>query len=674
MAYRLAAKGDTLVVDYIGPAARETSWSADSSAPPRHDLAGLADGRSLASPALRLDGYATRTIAPGVTELRLTLRHRTLPLEIDAFYTAWDTTGVITRDLMLVNRGSRTMHVDVAPSLAWDLPAGDYTLRYLYGSWGQERQLGIETLGAGARVFDQTSGRSTNGYVPWLSLRNESDGVEYLADLAWSGNWTMRIERRPGTGDRVLRTQDVHATLGLRPDAHGALTLVPRSAIALPRVALTASAGDLDDAANQLHRYERRYVVPRSSSNRPLPVQFNSWYPLGADVDIASTERTADAAAALGAEVYILDSGWYTSGDWSKTLGDYEPDRAKFPNGLEELARYVHGKGMKFGLWVEIENVGTASRTFREHPDWCLSYEGAPIIASDRCQLDFAKPAVRAWASATVNRLVRTYHLDWIKIDYNIDIGDRFDRADTTSPDRLYEHVASYYRWLDEIRGAYPELVVESCASGGLRFDTGIMAHAHTTWLSDDVDPVASLQLGYGCTLQFPAEICNHWMVGDTDHGEVKPGGAPGWWDFMFRVPMTGQFGISSRITEWSPALREHAAANVALYKRIRGTIAGADVYHLTRAPGLDHPTGWMAIQYVAPGGTRSVLMAYRLARGAPSETFRLRGLVPMATYEISRDGAPVARATGAELAQSGLPVALDDEWRAAVIELDARP
>ncbi|MBX6331351.1 MAG: alpha-galactosidase, partial [Gemmatimonadaceae bacterium] len=581
--YRLAARGDTLVVDYIGPAARATSWSADSSAPPRYDLAGLADGRSLAPPALRLAGYTTRTIAPGVAELRFTLGHRTLPLEIDAVYTAWDSTGVVTRDLTLMNRGSHTVHVDAAPSLAWDLPAGDYTLRYLYGSWGQERQLGVESLGAGARVFDQTSGRSTNGYVPWLSLRNKTVGVEYLADLAWSGNWTMRIERRPGTGDRTLRTQDVHATLGLRPDAGGAIALAPGDTLVLPRVALTASDGDLDDAANQLHRYERRYVVPRSSSNRPLLVQFNSWYPLGPDVDIASTERTADAAAALGAEVYILDSGWYTSGDWSRTLGDYEPDRTKFPHGLEELARYVHGKGMKFGLWIEIENVGTASRVFREHPDWCLSYEGAPIVTADRCQLDFAKPAVRAWASVTVERLVRTYHLDWIKIDYNIDIGDRFDPADTSRAGRrLYDHVASYYRWLDALRAAHPELVVESCASGGLRFDTGIMAHAHTTWISDDVDPVASLQLAYGCTLQFPAEICNHWMVGDTDHGEVKPGGAPGWWDFMFRVPMTGQFGISSRITEWGPALRERAAANVALYRRIRGTIAGADVYHLT--------------------------------------------------------------------------------------------
>ena len=350
-------------------------------------------------------------------------------------------------------------------------------------------------------------------------------------------------------------------------------------------------------------------------------------------------------------------------------------DRSKFPNGLEELARYVRSKGMTFGLWVEIENVGIESRLFRDHPEWCLPYEGEPIISGERCQLDFAKPEVRAWASATVDRLVRTLELGWIKIDYNIDAGDRFDPAKPERAGRrLYDHVRSYYAWLDEVRAAHPDLVVEVCSSGGLRFDTGIMAHAHTTWISDEIIPHASLQLRYGCTLQFPPEVCNHWMVGYNHSGEVDLTSPPGWWDFMFRVAMNGQFGISSRIWEWSQKQKDRAAANVALYKRIRGVIAGADVYHLTPAPDKNHPTGWMGIQYVAVGGDQSVLMAYRLPGGAAEEAFQLRGLVPEAVYEVSKDGEAIRQATGAELAASGVPVVLDEEWRAAVLEIERRP
>jgi alpha-galactosidase len=670
--YRIAERDSALVLDYFGPASRAAEWGKTISSTPRYDLAGVADGNPLA-PALHLVSQRTRTVAPGAAELLLTLRHSESPLEVQARYRAWGESGVFTREITLVNRGRTPIRVQSSPSVAWELPKGDYTLRYMYGSWGQERQLATEPVRAGARSFEQTRGRSTNGYVPWLSLRNEELGVEYIAELAWSGNWWSRVERQPGTGSSPPRDQDVRLAMGVRPDLGGALVLQPGDTFALPRVALTASAVDLDDAANQMHRYQREYVVPRSRANRPLLVQFNSWYALGPDVSVENTIRSADVAASLGAEVYILDSGWYTSGDWSRTLGDYQPDRRKFPHGLEELSRHVHAKGMKFGLWVEIENVGIDSRVFHEHPEWCLSYGGRPVITADRCQLDFAKPEVRRWASATIDRLVSAYALDWVKIDYNIDVGDRFDPAPgDRAGRRLADHVTSYYAWLDSVRAAHPDLIIENCSSGGLRFDMGVMAHAHTSWLSDFVDPKASVELGYGCTLQFVPEICNHWMVGDTDKGEVKEASAPGWWDFMFRVPFTGQFGISSRVWEWNAALRDRAAANIALYKRIRGTIAGADVYHLTPPPDRYAPTGWAALQYVAPGGRRSVLLAYRLARGVQSRRFRLRGLLPNVVYRVVRDGAPIQRVTGADLARAGLRVTLDAEWRSSVVEIEA--
>ena len=329
---------------------------------------------------------------------------------------------------------------------------------------------------------------------------------------------------------------------------------------------------------------------------------------------------------------------------------------------------------MKFGLWVEIENAGIESRLFREHPEWCLPYGGKPWITANRCQLDFANPAVRQWATATVDRLVNRYRLDWIKIDYNIDVGDRFDPArGGQSGRRLHDHLTAYYAWLDTIRAAHPDLVVENCSSGGLRLDLGVMAHTHTAWLSDVVDPIASVALGYGCTVQFAPEVCNHWMVGDADSGVVDSTRPPGWWDFMLRVPMNGQFGISGRIPEWSAAVRKRAAANVALYRRIRGTIAGADVYHLTPAPRRNAPTGWTALEYVQPDGRRAVVLAYRLARSSAAVTLRLRGLLPQATYDVTVDGHRLAPATGATLAARGLRLRLPAIWRAAVVELEAR-
>jgi hypothetical protein len=196
------------------------------------------------------------------------------------------------------------------------------------------------------------------------------------------------------------------------------------------------------------------------------------------------------------------------------------------------------------------------------------------------------------------------------------------------------------------------------------------MAHTNTTWLSDEVRPKPSLQLAYGCTLEFTPGVCNHWMVGDTTDGDVYPADTKDWWDFMLRVPMNGQLGISSKVFEWPAGLVEHAASNVALYKRIRSTIAQADVYHLTEQPAHNNPKGWMAIQYVTKNADKSIVTAYRLEESLPAQTFKLRGLSSSAKYKIVSDGKDLGTMTGEALMDEGVSVNLESTWRAGVIEL----
>jgi alpha-galactosidase len=148
----------------------------------------------------------------------------------------------------------------------------------------------------------------------------------------------------------------------------------------------------------------------------------------------------------------------------------------------------------------------------------------------------------------------------------------------------------------------------------------------------------------------------------------------PYWWDFMLRVPMNGQFGISSRIVEWTPDLKQRAKENVALYKQIRSNLMGADVYHLTPSPAHDNPTGWCGIQYVLPDRKHSLLMAYRLGQSGSVHAFKLRGLDLAAHYQIAVDGAKKGVVSGRDLTDAGFPVELGDEWRAAVVDLEELP
>jgi hypothetical protein len=274
--YRLGQAGGKVYLAYFEPGGRP-DWDASTPNGLRHDIAGTAEGESLSAEDLELISQQELHPSGEVDGLQLTYRHRRLPLQIDVQYFTWGDTGVFTRQITLLNKGERPVGIESLPSLAFELPAGQYDLSYLWGGWDHERQLATEELLAGEKSFIATLGRSTNGYSPWFCLHSKNLETRFLAQLAYSGNWEMRFARRPD--GRALQEENLQVSLGMRPDFGGPLELPPGESFALPLVAFTATAGNLDDGANQLHRYQRRYVVPRTKTNDPLLVQFNSWYP-----------------------------------------------------------------------------------------------------------------------------------------------------------------------------------------------------------------------------------------------------------------------------------------------------------------------------------------------------------------------------------------------------------
>ena len=629
-----------------------------------------------------LVSHEIRSLTADRDELRLLFRHRSLPLQVEAHYTTWGDTGVITRELTLTNTGTRVLHVQSLPSLSWLLPYGEYELSYLASGWGLERQLKTVKLDESQRAFISRRGRSSGIYSPWFALYNQDLHVRYLGQLAYSGNWQMIFER-PQRYGKTGKLGPVDVELGMRFDFGGALALQPGSVFHSPQAAFTACSGNLDDTVNRFHRYQRRYVMPPLPAQEKLLTQFNTFEAYAWNVPLDLLKRTADVASQLGLELFVIDAGWSRKEGGKPVAGDWIADPVEFPNGMEELANYVRAKGMQLGLWVEIEAARPESAVFKEHPDWFLTYQGKPFAGgAGRHYLNFAREDVRRWARSAVDRLVHDYGIGYLKNDYNVEVGEKFDSADPDHPgDVLYRHLAGLYSWFDEVRAAYPNLILENCASGGLRFDLGLLARTHQTWISDESRAVPSVQLVYGATVEFPPEACLHWMLYGRSldlprqTSESVKQVEPGWWDFMLRVPMNGAFGISGRLLEWDSALKQRARENIALYKRVRPIIAGADVYHLTPPPAHENPEGWMALQYVAGDRKRSVLMAYRLKNGEPSRSFRLRGLAPELKYRITEDGCPNNRIlSGKELATEGLNVKLDAEWRALVIELETRP
>ena len=89
---------------------------------------------------------------------------------------------------------------------------------------------------------------------------------------------------------------------------------------------------------------------------RTPPMGWNSWNSFGCNVNEALVKATADAMVSTG----MKDAGYqYVNIDDCWCLreraanGDYVADPKKFPAGIKALADYVHGKGLKLGIYSD---------------------------------------------------------------------------------------------------------------------------------------------------------------------------------------------------------------------------------------------------------------------------------------------------------------------------------
>ena len=215
----------------------------------------------------------------------------------------------------------------------------------------------------------------------------------------------MQVERHPGTGAAPpLGAAGRGSSSAMHNDFGGPLTLATGRTYYCRAPSSPQRRATWTKPRTRCIAISAAIWCPGCPLTQPPLVQFNTWFPPRPGGGTSPTRRrAADAAAAIGAQVYVLDSGWYTSGDWEQGLWvTTSPIPRSSREGLEELARHVHDKGMKFGLWVEIENAGNGITPLPRASGVVPAIRREPWVTADRCQLDFANPAVRQWASATV--------------------------------------------------------------------------------------------------------------------------------------------------------------------------------------------------------------------------------------------------------------------------------
>ncbi|MGW4753044.1 alpha-galactosidase [Streptomyces chartreusis] len=587
-------------------------------------------------------------------KLRLAFADETLGLRTVLCYETVPGTDVILR--WTEHTASRELRLERLDSAAVNVPVTTGArLTYLTGQWSQEFQLTQLDLTRGTFTMGSTQGVPGHAYVPWLAVQDlaSDDAPAYGVALEWPGNWHITAEAEPGGAVRVRAGRVPH---------EGAVLLAPGATLTTPRLACAFSPDGLDGLSRVWHRYDRHLSGDRL--HRTRKVLYNSWEATGFDVDAAGQLELAKTAADIGAELFVVDDGWFTGRrDDTGGLGDWYPDPAAFPQGFDRFVEEVRGLGLDFGLWVEPESVSPGSRLHAEHPDWIYRVDGRPArLVRNQLLLDLGRTDVQDFVIGTLDRLLGSYAIGYLKWDMNRPPTER-GRPGAGHVDLDAEHVAGYLRVLDHLRTAHPDVTVEGCAGGGARIDHMTLARTDVVWPSDNTAPLDRLSVQHGFLHAHAPHVMSSWVTDAPGVFDPRPRSLA----FRFVNAMCGVLGIGADLRTWTSDERTEAARWIARYKEVR------DVLHHGEARLLGSPAdATCGVQYEA--GERTVVAALSTGRldGAPlvpgrPDRLRLRGLDPAAHY---RDTATGTTYSGAHLLHYGLPFAWSRDHDADLVVL----
>lgn len=622
------------------------------------------NGHSFALPCLKARGKAARALFPvyqgydleekdGQSRLELLYADADMGLSIRLQYLLYEDQGILARKAVL--SATDDVRLDTVMSASVSLPFGQQSrARWLTGKWAGECRVAEAEVQTGILTLQSRRGISGPHFNPAIALAqpdaDEDKGRVWFAALGYSGNWAIHVEKSI--------YGNTHIVAGIN-DFDFELHLAPGESFETPTLYLGLSDHGYGEMSRKMHGFVRRHILPRQSLR---PVLYNSWEATTFNVQAQEQMRLADKAAQIGCELFVVDDGWFgqrhsdTAG-----LGDWQVNRDKFPQGLNQLIRHVKGLGMKFGLWVEPESVNPDSDLFRAHPDWIYRYPNAePVQLRNQYLLNISLPQVQQYVKNALFQLLSAHDIDFIKWDMNRVLTDPYSLPDGKGKALWYEHVRAIYTLWDDLRQSFPHLEMETCSGGGGRMDLGILRYAEQAWPSDNTDPYTRLFIQHGFTQFYPPIAMTCWV---TD----SPGGSE-WFKrplaYRFHSAMCGGLGIGADISKFSDEALEESAHWIGQYKKWRPIIQHGELYRLIPP----HEGAVSALQYLAADGAQALVFVFanHMATDDIGPVLRLKGLDPDARYQIEGLGSYA----GCTLMNAGLHCTLRGDFASRVLHL----
>jgi len=562
------------------------------------------------------------------------------------FYTIYRDYPVICRSVRFENRGMQHLVLDRAMSFCLDLSDDDYEMLQLSGAWSRERHIMTRKLCQGIQSIGSIRGHSSHHHNPFLVIKrpdtNETAGQLYAFSLIYSGNFLMQAEV---DAHRVTRIMG-----GIHPDTFR-WNLPAGENFQTPEAVLCFTDRGMDDMSQTYHKLYRTRLARGHWRDRVRPILINNWEATYFDFDEEKLLTIAKTARDCGVELFVLDDGWFGQRNGEKAgLGDWFENRDRLPNGIPGIAKRVAELGMGFGLWFEPEMVNEDSDLFREHPEYRLDIPNRPATHG-RFQyvLDFSRKEVVDLIYDRMYAILSSAPVSYIKCDMNRSITECFSRAwPARQQGEIYHrYILGVYDLFERLNRAFPELLIESCSSGGGRFDPGMLHYAPQGWTSDDTDAHERVLIQYGTSLCYPVSSMG-------SHVSVVPNHQTNRMTPLFtraNVAYFGTFGYELDLNDLTDEEREEVKAQIAFMKKYRDVIQFGS-FHRLRSPFEGNIGIW---QVVSEDKCTSIVGVYKSLTHPITNFDRiaLQGLCPDTEYTVDGKGSYF----GDELMHAGLVI-----------------
>ncbi|MDY8093460.1 alpha-galactosidase [Paenibacillus polymyxa] len=567
-----------------------------------------------------------------VATLEIVLEDPLIDVKVVLSYSLYQKRDVITRSVRFENEGRQQLKLLRALSASVDFRDDEYELITLYGAHNNEKNIARRKIVPGVQMVDSCRGASSPQQAPFMALvrkgTDEEQGEVYAFNLVYSGNFTAQTQ--------VDSYRNTRVTMGINPFDFTWL-LEPEESFQTPEVVMVYTENGFGGMSRIYHDLYRNRLCRGPFRDKERPILINNWEATYFNFDANKIEQLAKEAQSVGVELFVLDDGWFGKRDDDNTsLGDWVVDRRKLPDGLPDLANRIRNLGMEFGLWFEPEMVSIDSDLYRKHPDWCIHVPDRPYtLGRNQLMLDLSRKEVCEYVIKSVSDILSDVPITYVKWDMNRHMTDVGSAA--LPPERQREtahrYILGLYNIMEELTSKFPNVLFESCSSGGGRFDAGMLYYMPQTWTSDNTDAICRLKIQWGTSLVYPPITMGAHVSTVPNHqvGRITPLETRGY------VAMAGNLGYELDLTTLTVEEKEVVKKQIALYKEMRSLIQFGNFYRMIN-PFDENEAAW---NFVSEDQTEMAASYFKVLSqpAAAIKTLKFKGLNPDYVYRNVETG-----------------------------------